>query len=154
MLLDYDFNGSATFLNEVSDPEFKPLYGQKYGENRRIFAQDCRYYLEANGLISETSNESSLQSASGAALAHDGLVYVVLPPYSGASDVPVRSVHIRTRCVRLSVGRRALQNAERHGDVSCSAPIGTYGRLADRDYDGGSSVGRPWYQRRNLELEF
>jgi hypothetical protein len=83
LLLDYTFCGRATYLNLVSNEQFQNYYHALSGDDRREFAQDCRFFLESKGMLQDTQALVA-HSASGIMLHHPGQVMVVLPPYSGA----------------------------------------------------------------------
>jgi hypothetical protein len=82
-LLQYDFSGSAVFLDRVTHSGFQEEFLAATGVARHAFSQDVRYYLESQGMLTD-SHALAWVSASGAVLGAPGYTYMVLPPYSGA----------------------------------------------------------------------
>jgi hypothetical protein len=82
-LLHYKFSGEAVFLDRVQHGEFQQQFTHATGLSKHEFSQDCRYYLESHGMISDVQ-ALAWNSVSGMKLGITGHTYVVLPPFSGA----------------------------------------------------------------------
>ena len=82
-LLHYGFSGEAVFLDRVQHSGFQQQFTQATGLTKHEFSQDCRYYLESHGMISDVQALAWI-SVSGVKLGITGHTYVVLPPFSGA----------------------------------------------------------------------
>jgi len=82
-LLHYEFSGEVAFLDRVQHGEFQQQFTQATGLSKHEFSQDCRYYLESHGMISDVQ-ALAWNSVSGMQLGITGQTYVVLPPFSGA----------------------------------------------------------------------
>lgn len=82
-LIRFGFSGDAVMLDRVQHSGFQQEFTQATGIAKHEFSQDCRYYLESHGMVSD-SQALAWASASGARLGISALTYMVLPPFSGA----------------------------------------------------------------------
>jgi hypothetical protein len=82
-LIRYGFSGDAAMLDRVQHPGFQQEFAQATDIAKHEFSQDCRYYLESHGMLSD-SQALAWPSVSGARVGVSGLTYMVLPPFSGA----------------------------------------------------------------------
>lgn len=85
-LLSYRFSGSAVRLDTVPNSTFQQEFLNASGPTKHEFSQDCRYYLESKGYLSE-SQALAWDSVSGQQLNIPSLIYMVLPPFSGGFDI-------------------------------------------------------------------
>jgi hypothetical protein len=55
-LIHYEFSGDAVLLDQVQNPVFQEQFMQATGIAKHEFSQDCRYYLESHGSVSDVQS--------------------------------------------------------------------------------------------------